>query len=415
MTRFFTNEEQTVAQIAVYQDGSCETETVILCVKHKDKLKYRLFVKDKLDKFKENKKPTPTFEKIEDLFIIFDFQKFGESSLLPNGYIRSESEASILEKSAMYYQLVTTCYTLIVTSNGEILSFRTECESSYQWLEVTSGGGGGSFEYVDWYNEHNGGTGSTSAAEEENCICTICEVCGGCLDDPFQYKSLPLPGEGDGETTYECPMCSCIPIPVVYATALKLNPKADCVYQNLLDGKILQDFIARYYAPTEPNQSFLGELNLTWTLGNTTETLPIGVPNNGTYYSVEIRLNESAINSNSVTNVAISILHEALHATLIAEVYDEVGTTNFKTLYAYYKGWGLGNLDNQQEMEMVTEYANEMAQALQTFDQTQGINHTLDFYKEAIKYIFSVEIGVDTYSSGQDEYSTLYYSSINCY
>lgn len=34
--------------------------------------------------------------------------------------------------------------------------------------------------------------------------------------------------------------------------------------ENLMHGGVLQDFISRYFGPSEPNHSFLGELNLTW-------------------------------------------------------------------------------------------------------------------------------------------------------
>lgn len=238
-------------------------------------------------------------------------------------------------------------------------------------------------------------------------------------EDEFYYLSCaydPSGGEeggyGGGGSEYYPP--EPVSVAIVDADDLKNNLKADCIYQKLINGEILSSFISRYFGLTQPEQSFLGELNLTWTLGSTTETLPIGVPRNGVYNSVEIRLNETALNTNSSTNVALSMLHEALHAKLIAEFYDSVGSTDFRTLYASYRGWGLGNMDNQQEFEMVTDYSNRMGQALQDFDRTQGINHTLDFYIEAIKYSLSEEIGLDRYLSGQDEYSTLYYSNKNC-
>ena len=164
------------------------------------------------------------------------------------------------------------------------------------------------------------------------------------------------------------------------------------------------------------NNSFLpalGELNLTWTLGSSTETLPIGVPENGVYNSVVIQLNESNLNVKSSTNAALSMLYEALHAKLIAEVYDEVGTTDFKKLYAYYKGWGLNNLDKQQELEMVQFYSDQMARALMEFDEEQGISHSLDFYIEAIKYSIMDEWG-EIYKPGIEAYRALFESTKSC-
>ncbi len=180
--------------------------------------------------------------------------------------------------------------------------------------------------------------------------------------------------------------------PVVDATELKNNPKANCIYQNLINGSIMNNLISRYNAPSEPEHAFLGELNLVWKLGDRTETIPIGKEENDSYYSVEIILDESKLNDMSATNVALSMLHEALHAKLIAMVYDERGTTDFKALYAYYKGWGKGNIDETQELQMMQEYSDKMAVALQEFDRKQGIYHDLELYKKALRYDFMYEI-----------------------
>ncbi len=134
----------------------------------------------------------------------------------------------------------------------------------------------------------------------------------------------------------------------VNPTGLEQNDKAYCIYDKLLKGGIVNSFMNRYFAPTEPQHSLLGELNLTWTIGTTTQTIPIGSPLNNTYFSVEIRLGESMISSYSATNVAMTMMHEAMHAKLIGEYYDEVGSTDFKELYAYYAGWGSG-IDKEQE------------------------------------------------------------------
>lgn len=164
----------------------------------------------------------------------------------------------------------------------------------------------------------------------------------------------------------------------------------------------------------------LGELDLTWTVGECIgnvigETYPVGVNENNTFNSVEIRLNENLLQSSSSTIVALTMLHEALHAKLIAEVYDEVLSTDFKTLYAYYLGWGVGNLDGQQELEILLHYSEEMAKALKDFDQTQGIFNTLDFYKEALKYDFSVQLHLNIYKSGLDEFRAMESSNKKCY
>lgn len=315
----------------------------------------------------------------------------------------------------VYYQYCTDHYSVGSVDGNEEPRHFTHSSCTGEWIYVGSYSTSSSGDIDNIYGGTTGGY-SPSPPATPPCDCAnTCEICGKCMDNVIM-KSASLPNSGGTNTASGCEICPGhpVPVPIVDANSLKKNIKADCIYNKLLQGGILSNFISRYFGLTEPYHSFLGELNLTWTLGSSTETLPVGVPRNGVYNSVEIRLDETAINSNSATNVALSMLHEALHAKLIAEYYDSAGTTDFKRLYASYKGWGLGNLDSQQEMEMLTGYSEEMAKALFAFDQAQGINHPLTFYMEAIKYTFAEEIGLSKYLAGQDEYSILYYSNINC-
>lgn len=109
------------------------------------------------------------------------------------------------------------------------------------------------------------------------------------------------------------------------------------------------------------------------------------------------------------------MLHEALHAKLIAEYYDMAHTTDFIKLYSYYRGWGYGNIDDNQEAEMMYQYSNNMADALRTFDFGRGIEHPISFYVEAVKYHFARNIshGVD-YQPGYDEFKVISLSKNNC-
>ncbi|WP_321368069.1 hypothetical protein [uncultured Draconibacterium sp.] len=212
-------------------------------------------------------------------------------------------------------------------------------------------------------------------------------------------------GSGGGGTTIVDPTDDIVDdLPEVYTKDLEQNEKALCIYDKLIDGAILNDFIKRYYPPTKPFLPALGELNLTWTLGSSTKTVPIGDPDNGVYNSVVIQLDEASLNGQSATNNALNMLHEALHAKLIAEMYDEVGSTDFKILYAQYKGWGQGDLDAQQELEMYNFYITDIASALKSYDESQGINNNLDEYKAAVRYdladeIFDVNHSEDDYNS----------------
>lgn len=262
-----------------------------------------------------------------------------------------------------------------------------------------------------------GGDGTTPPPTTVPCNCeTFCPICGKCLTI---LKSAPVGGEGGGTpVTAACEMCPGHPAPVVDVTDLQSNTKAYCIYQKLINGGTLSNFISRYFGVSQPNQSYLGELNLTWKLdaiSNNGITLPIGYTGNSSYYSVEIVLNETTMDSRSSTEVAMTMLHEALHAKLIAEYYDSVGSTDFNRLFAYYKGWGTGNINTNQQMEMLNLYAGDMASALQSFDQSQGISQPLSVYTEALKYQLSIDIwGNSLYPAGLSSYNTLRVSAKNC-
>jgi len=185
-----------------------------------------------------------------------------------------------------------------------------------------------------------------------------------------------------------------------------------------MEGDILKEFISRYFSSSS-SLFPLGELNLTWTIGTTAdgsnaETLPIGVPRNEVYDEVEIRLSQEFLDSNSSTIIALTMLHEALHAKLIAEVYDEVGTTDFFALYAYYNDFPTGNLDEEQEMQMMNQYTDDLAIALQAYDQTQGINNSAVFYSDALRYYFTTLLELSIYNDGGDEYTDIYTSAKKC-
>jgi hypothetical protein len=268
-----------------------------------------------------------------------------------------------------------------------------------------------------------GGTDGGYTPPTQPCTCTnICPTCGKCLGSTL--KSAIAPGGSTTTTTPTtdpCTYCAGHPVPepkpVVDADDLLNNPKANCIYQKLLNQGILQNFISRYFGPTEPNQSYLGELNLTWDLAelsgsNLAGAFPIGEVGNGRY-SVEITLDESEVNASSATCVALAMLHEALHAKMIAEYYDTAGTTDLKSLYAHYIN--AQNMDYEQEKATLDFYSSEMANALYSFDQSQGINHTLDFYKEAVRYRLAREISSSDYSStGSANYTTLTNSGKTC-
>jgi hypothetical protein len=164
MTRWFVGNEEVVAQIPVFSDYGCETNAVIICIQHNNKLKFVLIVRDKFERFSKNEKPRPTIQKIEDLFIIFDFQRYGESSYMPDGKIVNASDKNNGKLKSGWAE-VETCYYMEVYSGGELLSSRFECEYSYYWVSTENYdeneyGGGGSYNDSEWYDDQSGGGNS---------------------------------------------------------------------------------------------------------------------------------------------------------------------------------------------------------------------------------------------------------------
>lgn len=52
-----------------------------------------------------------------------------------------------------------------------------------------------------------GGSGNPPYTDPDDCGCDICPICRGCIMD--ELKSIPIPPEDGGETTIDCPTCSC--------------------------------------------------------------------------------------------------------------------------------------------------------------------------------------------------------------
>lgn len=184
MVRWFESEYEKVVQVPVLLDEDCETRAVILCAENAGKLKFWLFERGKFDIYENNIKPAPTVEKIKDLFIIFDFQRFGVSNYLPEGRIVNADEKSGQLKSASSeLMMISTCYELEAYVDGRLVSKRYECETKYIWVDVDQGltdpgdpGGGMSennqfnidsrpwYSPNTWTNENNTDSESGSAA-----------------------------------------------------------------------------------------------------------------------------------------------------------------------------------------------------------------------------------------------------------
>ncbi len=349
LTRWFQTEDEMVAQIPVIHENGCQTEAIIVCVEKNNQIRFRLFVRNKFDDYKKNVKPAPTMEKVKDLFIIFDFQKFGESSYLENGYITNSLESNT--KSASNYMIIETCYYLIVTTtSGELISFRRECETDYEWVNERAGGGG---YYYDWYEE-SASNGSSSPTD--GCNCNVCPVCGGCLDQP-QLKSIPLPGDGEtGEESISCPACSC---PEVIEDLTFIGTKAECVKIKLENGSILNTLLAGF----DLDQSLI---DVTYKVGNLTGAYGECILNGR---RIDITIDQDRLNATSI-QLANTILHETFHAYIYGKLYDSELHTglcpepNFVDDFeAYNQQFG----DQSQHNYMANKYIEYMRNGLQDY------------------------------------------------
>jgi len=302
-------------------------------VKSENKIKYRLFVRDKLDKFKGNKKPKPTFEKIKDLFIIFDIQKYGESSYLPEGRIISESEKQSMLKGSWIG--IETCYYMEVYSGGELLSSRYECETEYIWTDDMDtgdpgdlgGGGGGSPED----NSGSGGGGGNVAP-------------------------VPAP-EISFDPTFEN------------------NIKASCVMGNLVNtgasvyNPLVLSFLASF-SGNEPYHDIVFKIE----------------PINGSYgrfdgtkYPPIITLNSGTISNRSSIEIAKTLMHEMLHAFIYQD-----GMLNYSSFIdnfgEYLAKTGKGTYIDHHEM-IYDHYVIPMINFLKAFDSLSGHMEDDGYYR----------------------------------
>jgi hypothetical protein len=132
MVRWFKSNGETVAHIPLFFDNGTETQAVMLAVEYDNKIKFRLFERDNFEKYAKNKKPVPSAEIIKNLFIIFDFQKFGESSYLPKGYfvVSNETPANLKSTAGYFYD---DCFYVATYYGEELIRIYEDCATYYIW------------------------------------------------------------------------------------------------------------------------------------------------------------------------------------------------------------------------------------------------------------------------------------------
>ncbi|MCU4176326.1 hypothetical protein [Carboxylicivirga sp. N1Y90] len=149
--RYFEVNNETVLQIPVYTETDTEVKALIIAVQKEDSFFGYVLRRNYFDEFINTEAPNLTLEKVIDLFILADFEIFGESSYFPYGKVRygnKETEGSNL-KSVVTGQ---TCYYMeVYNADWTLLDARWECETSYHYVyhftaaPEDEGGGGGGF------------------------------------------------------------------------------------------------------------------------------------------------------------------------------------------------------------------------------------------------------------------------------
>lgn len=337
LVQWFDVNNESVVQVPLYKENDNETGAIILVVKNNDKLKFKLLLRDNFAQFVKNRKPVPDVEKIRDLFIIFDFLKFGKSSYLPAGqltFCSDDSSTAILKSGDLVEN--TYCYYMEYRlENIGVVSGRWECESWWVYSPITeeqagdqsSGGDGG---YSDWYYE------------------------------------TPDGGGGGGEST--------VSSPEVIIDPTFENTKADCVYNKLVISSmmknLLHDFVgsSQYHVTYKVVPSITGYIEQPY--GRIVDNL------DGT---MTISINAFYFDKVTPVFLAKTILHETLHAYIYQEVaalggYPNLENSTFENLYAYYQKYGR----NDYQHDYISQYyIPQMASTLRAYD---GNKYTLDYY-----------------------------------
>ena len=248
----------------------------------------------------------------------------------------------------------------------EVIDYEYTMYIGYFTLCSGSGGSTGS---------GGGTTGGTTVPDSDiPCLCDICPVCGGCLGDPIQLKSLPLPGE-DGETVtnINCVMCSC---PKIDFDDLKENDKAWCVLQKLIRtgtndyNALVLSFLASY-SGNEPYRDIVFEINnLNGAYGEF----------DGTVYPPVITLNSETISNRAPIEIAKTLMHKMLHAFIYQD--GSLNPSGFITNFREYLTETDEDIYNIDDHEMMYDhYVTPMIDFLKAFDSLSGHMEDDDYYR----------------------------------
>ena len=211
----------------------------------------------------------------------------------------------------------------------------------------------------------------------EECGCNVCPVCKKCLT-LVELKQAVLPDGDNGEApetpTAKCPMCSC---PVVDATGLEQNEKADCIYNKLTDTGLMKRYL----------QNFDGDFPVSHLKYELSSLLPNNItgrtdprPDDLGENWMKILINENNLADRPTLAVAKTFIHETIHAEMyrkIKSVNSQISIDDFPGLFDYYSRFE-NNSDAQHNL-MAQYYINIMSDALKEFDSSysEDIYHAI--------------------------------------
>ena len=215
----------------------------------------------------------------------------------------------------------------------------------------------------------------------DDCDCSVCPVCGGCL---------PI-FEGDPVTLDpDCGDCICPlgggggSLPVVDASGLEQNEKADCVFKKLIKtgtnqyNALVNNFLVQFSDDAASYTEIHFEL----------EDLGIGVGKPygqivGDGYVFTVDLNSNYIDNRSSIEIAKTLIHEILHAVISRKM--ELSPYEFKQHFRDYLRTNNGVLtsDVNDHDLMRDHYVQPMVNFLKDFDSLNGFNED-DYYYEGL-------------------------------
>ena len=177
---------------------------------------------------------------------------------------------------------------------------------------------------------------------------------------------------GEGETTVNCPMCSC---PKIDYNGITENEKAWCVLQKLIQtgtndyNALVLSFIASF-SGNEPYRDVVFKIdNLDDAYGSF----------DGTVYPPIIRLDAGTISNRAPIEIAKTLMHEMLHAFIYQD-----GMLTFSSFVNNFEEYlaktGKGTYIDHHKM-MYDHYVTPMMNFLKDFDSLSGHLESDEYYR----------------------------------